>query len=263
MKAKKVYEFVNPRERGLSKRDVGLGINVYKNRIKKWFDKHFPDVKYTINDDFTTIVDQNFLEFKFDKNSDESIPEGINFKSAEVDVRKSNIKIIEDNVDIGYFLNAINSDLEILGENFQAEIIDITNSNVDKVPESIKIEKIYISSFDEVEIPNRLIEKSVTKTPRDFIQYKVLKKADEVKSGLTYFDIIETSWDVNHHNKFDKKKNRGYGSGIFNKGYVNSRGWALKYFDKIGNRYVLNLAGKERLKKLKNKFAEYESKKSI
>ena len=44
MNAKKVYEFVNPRERrGLQ--DLNIGI---KRELSKWVQKFIPDAKYTV-----------------------------------------------------------------------------------------------------------------------------------------------------------------------------------------------------------------------
>ena len=211
MKAKKVYEFVNPRER---KRGFKAEELKKQHAIKSWVESTFgEDMRYNI----ITVFDEIFVEFPQDRITKDSFKE-VNYRTAEyaefpfniktnyldlsdmridiihnllvnkMDLRGSNFKIIdtefikkfEDSPAefVRTYLTAAGTDIKIikldtfemdalyLGKcknlktleinNLKVKELDISGTNIDKLPENAIIKKLVISHSKIREIPESI-----------------------------------------------------------------------------------------------------------
>ena len=137
MKAKKVYEFINPKTDKYSLEDtLPLGPKfLERKRIEEWFEKWVPDVEYIIDNDLNIKID-SALDLMGSNTT--WMPDNL-FVKRWVDLKESNIIKLPDN-------------LIIMGG------LDIENTNIIELPDDLYIGWNFYLNFSKVtKLPNGLI----------------------------------------------------------------------------------------------------------
>ena len=128
MKAKKVFEFIKKKSLRNSIKKDEIGIN-YIN-IRKWAEDHLKDNDW--------IIEDNILKVK-----------------KTVDLRNKNITWLPNNLNVGWDLILSNNPITKLPENLSVESLNINNTSISKIPDSLKIYCcLNMENTKVTEIPN-------------------------------------------------------------------------------------------------------------
>ena len=172
MKAKKVYEFINPRERN---NPIDPNIGMVKQNEKQLFEYDPIEDKLKIRQSVDlccrTITEIPVTELYMPEHelvlnfsNIKKLPNNITVKSLYMEECNNFSGEWPENIDIDYMLKLNNTNIKTLPENLEVDILDISHTPISKIPESIIIYKeLYIidTNIDISELPNHLRSKII------------------------------------------------------------------------------------------------------
>ena len=148
MKAKKVYEFINPKTDEYDLEDnIELGPNVFKRKkIEDWFKKWAPDADYDIDDDLHVNV---FTSIDLSSTDIEHLPiENLTIQNSLILRYCENLKSLPDNLTVvNLFLSG--SSITELPKNLKiTNNLYVNQMTVDiKIPKDAEIQGIVIGKY--------------------------------------------------------------------------------------------------------------------